>query len=215
MELTLRGRWSYFQDDADTYTGGNTIDLATLVIIFAHGITDHDLMQTRVISATAGSVKITYELTALDPAVLYQAKDTIDAAVASGIRWQYTSGSRAYKMLSNDVVVAMHLVSIASWNMWSSWKMVVAIVTVCILIVSAVCGAWYAMRKCRKQKRTRASTVTLEPSNVMGLHTPITPEDGNARKALEMMATIPEAGRNSMPYSAPISPPPENEQYAD
>merc|ERR1739842_174181 len=96
-------------------------------------------------------------------------------------------------------------------NMWSSWKMLVAVFIVLLLVMTAVCGLVFVISRRRKQKRTKNSTVTLEPSrDSMGLHTPITPEDGNAHKALEMMTSISEAGRNSIPYAAP-----RTEQYAD
>ena len=41
MELTMRGRFSYFTADADTYANGDSTDLVTHVINWAHGLTDH------------------------------------------------------------------------------------------------------------------------------------------------------------------------------
>lgn len=44
LELTLRGRFGHFEEDAALYTDGNVIDLATHVIHFAHGPIDSHLV---------------------------------------------------------------------------------------------------------------------------------------------------------------------------
>ena len=163
---------------------------------------------------TAGSVHITYELTSLDPSVLDQAKSNIDARILAGDRWQYSSsdGSHLYKLLTNNVVVSMHLVSELTEESLDILQIVI-VISVAVVAIGIVFGVCYAVYLCRKKQPLRPRSVTLEQSqDGVGLHTPITPGDGNADKAMEMMTTIHEAG---FPYIAPTNDQEENDPFAD
>jgi len=60
------------------------------------------------------------------------------------------------------------------------------------------------------------SVVSLESSREpAGLKTPITPGDGNAEKAMEMMATIHEVETGGFPYIAPTNEKEENAPFAE
>lgn len=173
-------------------------------------------MQTKVTSAVSGSVKITYELTSLDPSVIQAAKDTIDAKITTATWWQYSASddSRWYKLLTNEVLQDMHLVvPMAGTDSWNITK-ILTVTVIAVVSIGILCGVSFAVYLFFK-KRHKHSIVSMEPTPSQDMRTPMTPADNNAQNAMEMMATIHEEEDGGFPYTAPMNRKEENGTFVD